>query len=163
MLNDKIQKALNDQIQKELSSAYLYLAMSAYLDSQNFPGAAHWTREQYKEELAHAGKFMKYVADRGGRTTLDAVGKPAADYGTLKDVFTAILAHEQKITASINALYDVATAEKDYPTQIELQWFIKEQVEEEKSVQDVLVQIDACEARPHLMLMIDHHLGKRGG
>ena len=163
MLTPKMQGALNDQIANEFASAYLYLAMSAWLESQNFPGAAHWMKEQYKEELAHGEKLYKFVTDRGGRVVLAGIDKPASDYGSLADTFKAVHAHEQKVTASIHRLYEVALAEKDYAAQVELQWFIKEQVEEEKTVQDILLQLEACDGKPHLLLMIDRHLAKRGG
>lgn len=162
MLTDKMQASLNDQIQKEFASAYLYLAMSAYLEDQNFGGAAHWMYEQYKEELDHAAKLFKYVHDRGGRVILGEIPKPAADFGTLKQTFDAVLAHEQKVTASINNLYEVAVAEKDYATQVELHWFIQEQIEEEKSVSDILIQLEAAEDRAGMLFFIDRHLAKRG-
>ncbi|HOA72949.1 MAG TPA: ferritin [Phycisphaerae bacterium] len=162
MLSQKMQAAFNEQIRNEIASGYLYLAMSAYLESQNFGGAAHWMREQYKEELDHAAKLFKHVTDRSGRVVLEAIEKPPVEFGSLKEVFQAVLAHEQKVTGLINKLYETALAEKDYPAQIELQWFIKEQVEEEKTVEDILAQIEACDGKPHLLLMIDHHLGKRG-
>lgn len=161
MLSPKMQAGLNEQIRNEIASGYLYLAMSAWLESQNMAGAAHWMRAQYKEELDHAGKLFAYVNDRNGRVTLEAIEKPTSDFGTLKETFEATLAHEQKVTAAINKLYELALSEKDYATQIELQWFVKEQIEEEKTVQDILLQIEACDARPHLMLMIDKRLGKR--
>jgi ferritin len=162
MLTQKMQSALNEQIQNELASAYLYLAMSAYLEDQNFAGAAHWMREQYKEELEHAAKLYKLMVDRHGRVRLEGIAKPQADFGTLKDTFQAVLAHEKKVTATINSLYEVALAEKDYASQIELQWFVKEQIEEEKGVEELLAQLEACDGKPHLLLMIDRHLGKRG-
>lgn len=161
MISQKMQDALNDQIAKEFSSAYLYLAMSAWLEAQNFPGGAHWMKSQYKEEISHAEKLCKLIMDRSGRVILAAIPQPQAEFGTLTDTFKAVLAHEEKVTASINRLYEVSLAEKDYATQVELQWFITEQVEEEKTVLDILSQLEACEGRPHLMLMIDRHLGKR--
>lgn len=161
MISQKMQAGLNEQIRNEIASGYLYLAMSAWLESQNFPGAAQWMRAQYKEELEHAAKLFAHVNDRNGRVILEEIPKPPADFGGLKETFEATLAHEQKVTASINKLYELALAEKEYPTQIELQWFIKEQVEEEKNVEDILTQINACDGRPHLMLMIDKRLGKR--
>lgn len=163
MFSEKMQAGLNEQIHHEIASGYLYLAMSAYLETQNYPGAAHWMREQYKEELDHAGRLFAHVNDRNGRVILEAIDKPPAEFGSFKEAFQATLAHEQKVTAAIHKLYELALAEKDYPAQIELQWFIKEQVEEEKTVQDILVQIEACENRPHLVMMIDRRLGKRAG
>ncbi len=162
MLTQKMQAALNDQIQNEFASAYLYLAMSAYLEDQNSPGAAHWMRLQYKEELEHTAKLYKLMTDRNGRVRLEGVAKPQADFGSLKQTFEAVLAHEKKVTAAINSLYEVAVAEKDYATQVELQWFIKEQIEEEKTVEDLLITLEACDGKPHLVLMVDHRLSKRG-
>ncbi|MBI4579618.1 MAG: ferritin [Planctomycetes bacterium] len=162
MLATKMQSAINQQIHNEIASGYLYLAMAAYLESQNYSGAAHWMREQYREEVEHAGKLFKYMNDRNARVVLEGIEKPQVDFGTLKDVFTLVLSHERKVTASIDSLYELAVADKDFATQIELQWFVKEQLEEEKTAQDILVQIEACDGKPHLMLMIDHQLGKRG-
>ncbi len=161
MLSKKTQAGFNEQIRNEMASAYLYLAMSAWLESQNLAGGAHWMRLQYKEELDHAAKLIEHVTKRNGRVILEAIDKPASDFGDLKQTFEATLAHEQKVTAAINKLYETALAEKDYAAQVELQWFISEQVEEEKAVQDVLVQLEACAGRPHLMLLIDKRLGKR--
>lgn len=161
MLTPKMQAALNEQIRNEIASGYLYLSMSAWLESQNLPGSAHWMRLQHKEEMDHAGKLMEHVHDRGGRVVLEGLEKPPTEFGSLKETFEATLAHEQRVTNAINKLYELALSEKDYPVQVELQWFIKEQVEEEKTVQEILAQIDACDARPHLMLMIDKRLGKR--
>lgn len=163
MLSEKMQAGLNEQIHHEIASGYLYLAMSAYLEKQNHPGAAHWMREQYKEELDHAGRLCAHVNDRDGRVVLEAIEKPPAEFGSLQETFQATLVHEQKVTALIHKLYELALAEKDYPAQIELQWFVKEQVEEEKTVQDILARVEACENRPHLLMMIDHGLGKRSG
>lgn len=163
MITHKMLTAINDQIGNEFSSAYLYLAMSAWLEGQNFPGGAHWMKEQYKEELAHGEKLFKFVNDRAGRVILGGIDKPQSEFGSMLDTFKAVLAHEQKVTALIHKVYEVALAEKDYAAQVELQWFIKEQVEEEKNAQDVVIQLEACDGRPHLMLLIDRQLAKRGG
>ena len=163
MKSAKVEAILNEQINKEISSAHLYLAMSAWLEHQGFSGAAHWMKGQFKEELSHAEKLCGFMSDRGSRVTLNAIEKPAAEFGTLLDTFKAVLAHERKVTALINRCYEVAVAEKDYAAQIALQWFITEQVEEEKSAQDIITQLEACDNRPHLMLMIDRQLAKRGG
>jgi ferritin len=163
MIGPKVQTAFNEQIHNEFASAYLYLAMSAQMESQNYPGAAHWLKVQYKEEVTHAERLFKFVNDRAGRVTLEAIEKPPADSGPFPDVFKAVFAHEQKVTAAIHRLYETAVAEKDYAAQVELQWFIKEQVEEEKTVQEIVAQLEACEGRPHLLLMIDHRLSKRAG
>lgn len=161
MLTEKMTKALNDQINFELSSAYLYLAMAAQFEAQNLPGFAHWMKIQYQEETGHGMKLFGYVADRGGQVVLDAVPKPAAEFGGPAETFKSVLEHERKVTAAINRLYELAVAEKDYPTQLQLQWFIKEQVEEEKTAENILRQVEVMGNKPHLLLMIDHRLGER--
>jgi ferritin len=162
MLSKPIQDALNEQIKHEINSAYIYLAMSAYCESINMPGCARWLKVQWQEELEHSMKLFDYVYDRGGRVTLQAIDRPQADYASVKDVFTQVLAHEQKVTALINALFGVAVKENDYATQIEVQWFIKEQVEEEKHASEILDTLKiAGESGPSL-IMLDRHLGSRG-
>jgi len=162
MLSKPIQDALNEQIKHEINSAYLYLAMSAYCESITMPGCARWLKVQWQEELEHSMKLFAYVYDRGGRVTLQAIERPQADFSSIKEVFTQVLAHEQKVTALINSLFAVAVKENDYATQIEVQWFIKEQVEEEKHATEILDTLKiAGESGPSL-IMLDRHLGSRG-
>ena len=161
MITDKMAKALNEQVNFELSSAYLYLAMAAQFEAENLPGFAHWMKVQYQEETGHAMKLFGYLADRGGRVTLNAIAKPAAEFGKPLDVFKAVLAHERKVTAAINTLYELALSEKDYATQSQLQWFINEQVEEEKTAENIIRQLEAFADKAHLLLMLDHRLGER--
>ena len=162
MLSKPIQDALNEQIKHEINSAYLYLAMSAYCESINMSGCARWLKIQWQEELEHSMKLFDYVYDRGGRVTLQAIERPQADFSSVKEVFTQVLAHEQKVTALINALFGLAVKENDYATQIEVQWFIKEQVEEEKHATEILDTLKiAGESGPSL-IMLDRHLGSRG-
>jgi ferritin len=162
MLSKPIQDALNEQIKHEINSAYLYLAMSAYCESITMPGCARWLKMQWQEELEHSMKLFAYVYDRGGRVTLQAIERPQADFSSIKEVFTQVLAHEQKVTALINTLFGVAVKENDYATQIEVQWFVKEQVEEEKHVTEILDTLKiAGESGPSL-IMLDRHLGSRG-
>ena len=163
MLGKAVQDAINDQINKELYSAYLYLAMSAHFESVNLPGLAKWTRVQSKEELGHAMKFYDYVVDRSGRVNFAAVEKPTSQWKTSLEVFNQIYEHEQKVTASINKVYEVALKENDYATQVLLQWFISEQVEEEKNASEIVAQLEMVEAHETAVLMLDHRLGKRGG
>jgi ferritin len=162
MFSKPIQDALNEQIKHEINSAYLYLAMSAYCESINMPGCARWLKVQWQEELEHSMKLFDYVYDRGGRVTLQAIERPQADFSSIKEVFTQVLAHEQKVTALINTLFGAAVKENDYATQIEVQWFIKEQVEEEKHATEILDTLKiAGESGPSL-IMLDRHLGSRG-
>lgn len=161
MITDKMAKALSEQVNLELSSAYLYLAMAAQLEAENLPGCAHWMKVQHQEETGHAMKLFNYLAERGGRVTLNAIAKPAPEFGTPLEIFKTVLAHERKVTAAINALYELAIAEKDYAAQSQLQWFVNEQVEEEKNAEDIIRQLEAFAGKPHLLLMLDHRLGER--
>jgi ferritin len=163
MLSKPVQDALNEQINKEFHSAYLYLAMSAHFESAVLPGLAKWTRVQFQEEMGHGLKLFDYVTERGGQVALSAIEKPASAWKTPLEVFTLIYEHEQKVTASIYKVYEVALKEGDYATQVMLQWFINEQVEEEKNASEIVAQLKMVEARETAILMLDHRLGKRGG
>jgi ferritin len=163
MLNPAIEQALNDQIQKEFHSAYIYLAMSAYFEAENLPGAAHWMRHQAEEEQEHAMKIFDFVNDRGGRVALQAIGEPPAGYASPLAVFEAAYAHEQKVTKSIHGLYALAVKEGDYPTQVMLQWFIDEQVEEEKNASAIVAQLHMVGDSPAALFMIDRQLAARSG
>ena len=129
MLSKKMQDAINEQIKNELYSGYLYLAMAAYAEDQNLPGFAHWMKAQCQEEVEHAMKFFDYITERGGRVELGAIDQPPVEFESPTQIFEMTLEHERKVTALINSLYELALAEKDYPTQVLLHWFIEEQVE----------------------------------
>jgi ferritin len=124
MINKPMQDAMNDQINRELYSSYLYLSMAAYLEDRNLPGFAHWMRVQEAEERGHAMKLYDFMVERGGRVMLKAIDAPKAEWNSTLELAEEVAAHEAKITASINALYELALKEKDYPAQIMLQWFI---------------------------------------
>ena len=162
MLAKVVQDALNDQIRKEYASSYLYLAMAACAEANNLLGSGRWMRLQSQEELGHAMKLFDYVNDRGGRVRLEAIGQPPADFGSALQMFEKTLAHEQQVTASIHKLYALAVTEQDYATQIILQWFITEQVEEEKSAAMVVEQLKAVGESKTSLMLLDRHLGKRG-
>ena len=161
-LSKALQGALNDQIHKEYYSSYLYLAMSAHLEAQSLPGAAKWTRIQSQEELSHALKLFDHMIDRGNRVTLAAIQQPPAEYGSALQLFEKVLEHEQLVTASIHALYALAVKEQDYPAQVMLQWFVTEQVEEEKNASQVVEQLKAVGESKTSLMLLDRHLGKRG-
>jgi len=163
MMNKTVQDAMNEQINKELYSAYLYLSMAAYFEDKNLPGFAHWMRVQEAEEREHAMKFYDFILERGGRVTLKAIDAPKTEWSSTLEVAEEVAAHEAKVTASIYALYEAALKEKDYPTQVMLQWFITEQVEEEKNSADIVASLKLIEAQRTAVLMLDHQLGKRGG
>ena len=153
--------ALNQQIQKELFSAYYYLSMSVHFQSANLNGFAHWMNKQYEEETKHAMKILHFVGERGGRVVLEGIEKPPTEFKTPLDVMKLVLEHEKKVTASINAVYELAVREKDYPTQIMLEWFINEQVEEERSAEDVINTLKMIGDAPAGLVMLDRQLGAR--
>ena len=161
MLSKAVQNAINEQMKKEFDSSYLYLAMSAYCEANNLPGSAHWMRVQAREELSHAMKLFDYVNNQGGRVTLQAISQPPAEYKSLASVFQQVLEHERGVTASINRLYALALKENDYATQVELQWFISEQVEEEKTASQIVEQLKLVGDHSSTLLFLDRHLASR--
>ena len=162
MLTEKMQTALNGQMNAELYSSYLYLSMNAYFKSVNLDGFANWMYYQAQEELEHAMKFYDFVIQRGGRVQLSQIEAPPSEWNSPLAVFEDTLAHEQKVTGLINDLVEIANEEKDHASQIFLQWFVSEQVEEEDSVGGVLEQLKLMgEAQGGLFIM-DREMAKRG-
>jgi ferritin len=161
MISNKMQTAINDQINKEFYSAYLYLSMAAYFAGQNLPGFATWLHVQEKEEREHGMKLYDFLVDRGGEVALKAIAEPPTQWKSSLDAFKEVQTHEAAVTASINALYELALAEKDYPAQVLLHWYINEQVEEEKNAAEIVQQLELIDAHGTAVLMLDHRLGKR--
>lgn len=162
MLSQALQEALNAQVNREFYSAYLYLAMAMHFENEGWPGFAHWMRLQAHEEQEHAERFYDYLLERNARVMLQAIAQPPLEFGTPLEVFKASYAHEQFITASIHAIYDLAVAEKDYATQAMLQWFVTEQVEEEKHVSDIVTMLERIGDKVHALIALDQQLGTRG-
>ena len=161
MLSKSMEQALNRQINRELYSAYLYTSMSAYFSSENLAGFAKWMRIQAKEERAHAAKLYDYILARGGKITFGDIEAPKAKWASAGKVFEDSYAHEQKVTGMINALVELATKEKDHATFEILQWFVKEQVEEEENASVILAKIKSIGDAPGHLFCLDHELGKR--
>lgn len=161
MITKAMQDAMNEQINKEWFSSYLYLSMAAYFEQRNLSGFAHWMRIQADEERAHAMKFYDFIIECGGRVTLKAIDAPKTEWSSTLEVAEEVAAHEAKVTASIYALYELAQKEKDYPSQVMLQWFISEQVEEEKNAAEIVADLKLIEERGTAVLMLDKQLGKR--
>jgi ferritin len=161
MLDAKIESTLNEQINHELASAYLYLSMAAHFESGNLPGSAKWMRRQAKEEQVHAMKIFDYVHDRDGRVRLQAVAQPPVEFGSTLEVWERTLAHEEEVSGLIHALYALAMEAKDYPTQALMQWFVTEQVEEEKTARTILAQVRKIGAASSALFFLDRHLGKQ--
>jgi len=160
MLTKPIQDALNAQINLEFASAYSYLAMSAWFEGRNLPGSAAWMRRQAAEEVEHAMKIFDFVHDRDGTVTLTAVAKPTATWKDAEVVWASVLAHEEKVSASIHRLVDLAAKAKDHATGAMLQWFVTEQVEEEKTARGILEQVRLVKPTSSAMFFVDRHLGK---
>jgi len=161
MIHKSIQDVLNTQINLEQYSAQLYLAMSAHCETKSFRGFAHWLRMQAQEETAHAMKLVAFVLDRGGRLELKSIDAPPTEFGSITQVFEKILEHEQRITTSINALFERSRQEKDYASEITLQWYVTEQVEEEANVGQILDQLRAVGEKGGGIWYLDSKMGKR--
>jgi len=161
MISKKMQEALNGQVAAEFYSAYLYLSMSAYLESIDLKGFANWMRVQYQEEVSHAEKIFDHVIERDGRAVVKAWEAPPAEWKSALDVFETAYKHEQKVTGLINGLVDQALAEKDHATYNFLQWFVNEQVEEEASVKTIVQQLKLLGDSRAGLFQIDRELGQR--
>jgi len=162
MLSEKMQAALNGQLNAELYSSYLYMSMNAYFKSVNLDGFANWMYYQAQEELTHAMKFYDFINSRGGRVKLAQVDAPPSEWISPLAVYEATLEHEQKVTGLINDLVEMALKERDHATNIFLQWFVTEQVEEEESVGGVLEQLKLMGEAKGGIFMIDRELARRG-
>ena len=162
MLSEKMQSALNDQLNAEAYSAYLYLSMSAWFESQNLSGFARWMQVQAQEELTHSLKFYGHIHERLGRVTLQAIDAPKTEWESPLNVFEEALAHEQKVTGLINDLVKLARDENDNAAGIFLQWFVTEQVEEEASADAVVHKLKMVGDRPGLLFQLDAVMGRRG-
>lgn len=161
MITESLNAALNKQIEKEIYSAHLYLAMSSWFDAQGLPGCSAWMRTQYDEEMIHALKFFDYVNEAGGTASVPAIVAPPTEWSVPADPFVAALGHEREITASINALYELAGEEHDHAARVMLQWFITEQVEEEASVGLIVDQLKLIGEDRAALLVLDQRLGAR--
>jgi ferritin len=161
MIGKKIQDAINAQINLEQYSAQLYLAMSAHCEGRSFRGFAHWLRVQAQEETKHAMKLVSFLLDRGGKLELGAISAPPSDFGTVTQVFEKILEHEKTITGKIGSLFELSRAEKDYASEITLQWYVTEQVEEEANVGQIVDQLKAVGEQGGGIWYLDSKMGKR--
>lgn len=162
MLSKTVQDAMNEQVNNEFYSAYQYLAMAAYCESVNLPGFAQWMRTQSQEETEHAMKFYDFILDRNGRVVLQAIEGPVIEFGSPLEVFEQALEQEQKVTTMINDLYGLAVKESDYASQAFLQWFVTEQVEEEKNAGDVAETLKMVGDKSEMLFLLDRELGQRG-
>ena len=161
MINEKMEKAFNDQINKELYSEYLYLSMKAYFERLNLKGFVNWFTVQVQEEHAHAMGMFDYVHERGGEVELEAIEKPETKWESPLACFEQVLSHEEFVTSRINALMDVAEEVKDRAALSFLNWYLKEQVEEEANVGGVLATLRLIGEDKKALLMLDKELAAR--
>ena len=161
MLNNDMEKALNAQVNAEMYSAYLYLSMSAYFQSKSLGGFASWMRVQAQEEMVHAMKLYDFINERGGRVILEPIEAPPTEWDSPLATSVAVYEHEQKVTGLINELVELALEKHDHATNIFLQWFVSEQVEEEDSANDVVEKIKLMGDARGGLFMLDRELGQR--
>lgn len=161
MISKKMEDALNAQINAELYSAYLYLSMAAWFESQNLMGFAHWLKVQTQEEMVHGLKFFNFVNDRGGKVKLAAIAAPEVKWKSPLDAFEFTYKHEQKVTGLINNLVDIAQTEKDRASQVFLDWFVNEQVEEEKSASEIAQKLKMIGVNTSALYMLNQELAAR--
>jgi ferritin len=160
-MNEKLLEEMNVQINKELYSAYLYLAMAAHFEENNLGGFAHWMEKQAGEELEHAMKFFGFLNEVGQKVDLMLIDKPVFDAGSPVKIFEQVLEHEVFVTKRIHLLYDLAVSNKEYPSEVFLQWFVSEQVEEERNATDILQSLRMVGDSGNAMLLIDRQLAAR--
>jgi ferritin len=156
-----LQQAMNDQIRKELESAYIYLSMAAWMEDQTLPGFASWLRQQAREEAGHAMRIFDHLIDRGCQVKLQALKEPPSVFKSPLAVCEAVKQHEQQVTQSIDDVYGLALEDKDYASQVFLEWFITEQVEEEKSSSYILESVRRVEDNQAALVILDRELGQR--
>ncbi|KXS44984.1 MAG: ferritin [Methanolobus sp. T82-4] len=161
MISEKMTSALNEQINKEMYSAYLYMSMSAHCSNVGLDGFANWFMVQYQEEMTHAMKIYDYLNEQGEKVILEAIEKPPSEFGTVLEMFEATLEHEQFITRSIHELVDLANEEKDYATQIFLQWFVTEQIEEEGNDNEIIAKLKLVGNEGNGLFMLDREMAAR--
>jgi len=161
MLNAKVRELLNAQINKEFYSAYLYLEFSNYFKEKNLDGFANWYMIQAQEERDHAILFYQYLQNNNEIVTLEAIDKPKSGFSAHMDVLKAGLEHEIYVTSLINDIYAAAYEVKDFRTMQFLDWFVKEQGEEETNANDLIAKMELFGSDPKSLYMLNQELGTR--
>ena len=160
-MDKQLEKLIQDQIKNEWYSAYLYTSMAAWFESENLEGFAHWMYKQAAEETEHGKKMFEFLIDRGVKIVLQAIPQPPADFPSAVGIFEQSLEHEKKVTALINGIADQADKVNDHPTKVFIQWFITEQVEEEKNASQILDLLKKIPPNSAGIYQLDHRLLKR--
>ena len=162
-MNASVVDAINRQINSELSASYSYLAMSAWCECQKFVGAARWLRLQSQEEHMHAMKLFDFILARNASVDLKPLEQPRQTFASVADVFEKALEQEQEVSRQIDSLYETAFKEKAFAAVAELQWFLTEQVEEEKTGREIVAKFKMIGNDPASLLDLDRELGSRTG
>ncbi|HXI28290.1 MAG TPA: ferritin [Vicinamibacterales bacterium] len=160
-MNVTVLNAINEQINSEFEASYTYLAMAGFCDQQKFLGAAKWLRMQSDEERQHGLKLFDFVLARDGKVDLHSIDQPKVGFESLAAVFEQALAHEQRVTTEINSLYELCFTQKAFAEMTELQWFLTEQVEEEKTAREIVAKFRLVKNDPAAILDLDRELGAR--
>ncbi len=160
-MNQEVLKMVQEQVNKELYSAYLYLAMAGWCSENNFSGFEKWMRTQVKEEMSHAAYMMNYIQDRGYAVELETIKKPEGKWNSILDIFEASYAHERLVTKSITDIFIKAREVFDIKSESFFQWFITEQVEEEKTVSEIIGRLKIAGNSGEALLMLDKEYGSR--
>jgi ferritin len=160
-LSEDIEKLIQEQVKKELGAVYTYLGMAAHFESTPYEGFAHWMHKQVKEEMGHAMKFFHYLKDRGNSIKLQSIEAPKCTFSSPLEAFEVALKHEQGVTKSINNIYEAAQKEKDFATMQFLDWFIKEQVEEESTASAFIQKLTIAKDHVGALMGLDSQAGKR--
>jgi ferritin len=162
MLAKALHKQLLDQVKYEWESEFLYLAMMAWCYNNDYEGFAQWFYRQSMEERAHGAMILGYLTELGAEIEIPTVVAPKAKFKDLEEMFDQTLKHEQKVTKLIHDLVEAATKERDYATVQFLQWYVKEQIEEEDTARKILVKIRRGKGAPGFLFMLERELGARG-
>ncbi len=161
MLSQVMQDAINEQINNELLASYTYLSMAVWCEHEQFVGCSHWMRLQSEEERVHAMRLADFLLARNGRVVLQAIGQPEADFESVVQIFEKALAQEQVVTKQIDGLYELAFNEKAFAALVELEWFITEQVEEEKTAREIVHKFHMVKDDSAALLDLDRELSGR--
>lgn len=161
MINENIKEILNEQINKEFYAAYLYLSMSAHFDKMGLFGFAKWTKIQAKEEVDHGMKIFEYLLDRDCRINLKQINVPDSDFGTPLSIFEKIYEHEKMVTSSIECITYLSQDECDMATREFINWYLREQVEEEKQTNDIITRLKLFGEDKASLFLMDNELSKR--
>ncbi|MBM6750748.1 ferritin [Mediterraneibacter glycyrrhizinilyticus] len=161
MLNEKVAELLNTQINKEFYSAYLYLSYSNYFSEEGLDGFANWYHVQAQEERDHAMLFVQYMQNNDAKITFEAIDKPASDFKSHMEVLQAGLDHERYVTGLINNIYSAAYDVKDFRTMQFLDWFVKEQGEEETNSSDLIKKMELFGSDPKSLYLLDQEMAAR--